>query len=181
YRGDGGVEGRAGRLRPARDARVPSPPRGPSWLPGLLRPQVGGAEPRDVGRAGDGAGTPTRPARRASPRVVSDARPRRRPRHPIPRRVEGHGRDDPRRHIGRRPGRRPLAPLREPRGVVPRRRGLHPRAPARRRVTGPDAGRRAASVLQAHDVDTVFTLNGGHLWPLYYGCAHAGGTLIDTR
>jgi acetolactate synthase-1/2/3 large subunit len=48
-------------------------------------------------------------------------------------------------------------------------------------VTGPDAGRRAASVLQAHDVDTVFTLNGGHLWPLYYGCADAGVALIDTR
>ena len=41
-------------------------------------------------------------------------------------------------------------------------------------MTETDAGHLAAATLQAHDVDTVFTLNGGHLWPLYYGCAHAG-------
>ncbi len=48
-------------------------------------------------------------------------------------------------------------------------------------MTEPDAGHLAAATLQAHDVDTVFTLNGGHLWPLYYGCAHAGVRLVDTR
>ncbi len=48
-------------------------------------------------------------------------------------------------------------------------------------MSEPDAGHRAAAVLQAHDVDTVFTLNGGHLWPLYYGCADAGVALVDTR
>jgi acetolactate synthase-1/2/3 large subunit len=48
-------------------------------------------------------------------------------------------------------------------------------------VTEPDAGRLAALTLRHHDVDTVFTLNGGHLWPLYYGCADAGIRLVDTR
>jgi acetolactate synthase-1/2/3 large subunit len=48
-------------------------------------------------------------------------------------------------------------------------------------VTVPDAGHRGAQTLRAHDVDTLFTLNGGHLWPLYYGCADAGIRLVDTR
>jgi acetolactate synthase-1/2/3 large subunit len=48
-------------------------------------------------------------------------------------------------------------------------------------VTVPDAGHRGAQTLGAHDVDTLFTLNGGHLWPLYYGCADAGIRLVDTR
>ncbi len=42
-------------------------------------------------------------------------------------------------------------------------------------------GAPGAATLRAHDVDTVFTLNGGHLWPLYYGCADAGIRLVDTR
>jgi len=48
-------------------------------------------------------------------------------------------------------------------------------------VTEPDAGHLAARTLAAHGVDTVFTLNGGHLWPLYYGCRDAGLRLVDTR
>ncbi|HSO95045.1 MAG TPA: acetolactate synthase [Acidimicrobiia bacterium] len=48
-------------------------------------------------------------------------------------------------------------------------------------MSPPDAGHLAAATLQAHDVDTVFTLNGGHLWPLYYGCAERGVRLVDTR
>ena len=48
-------------------------------------------------------------------------------------------------------------------------------------MTAPDAGHRGAQTLRAHEVDTVFTLNGGHLWPLYYGCADAGVRLVDTR
>ncbi len=48
-------------------------------------------------------------------------------------------------------------------------------------MTVPDAGHRGAQTLGAHDVDTLFTLNGGHLWPLYYGCADAGIRLVDTR
>jgi acetolactate synthase I/II/III large subunit len=48
-------------------------------------------------------------------------------------------------------------------------------------VTEPDAGHLAARTLAAHGADTVFTLNGGHLWPLYYGCRDAGLRLVDTR
>ncbi len=48
-------------------------------------------------------------------------------------------------------------------------------------MTEPDAGHLAARTLAAHGVDTVFTLNGGHLWPLYYGCRDAGLRLVDTR
>jgi acetolactate synthase-1/2/3 large subunit len=43
------------------------------------------------------------------------------------------------------------------------------------------AGILGARTLRAHDVDTVFTLNGGHLWPLYDGCVQEGVRLVDTR
>src|SRR6266540_4005772 len=43
------------------------------------------------------------------------------------------------------------------------------------------AGLLAAGLLSAHDVDTVFTLSGGHLFPLYDGCVTAGIRLVDTR
>jgi acetolactate synthase I/II/III large subunit len=39
----------------------------------------------------------------------------------------------------------------------------------------------AAEALQAHGVDVVFTLSGGHLFPLYDGCVTAGIGLVDTR
>jgi len=45
----------------------------------------------------------------------------------------------------------------------------------------PDAGHQAARTLAAHGVDTLFTLNGGHLWPLYYGARGADVRLVDTR
>ena len=45
----------------------------------------------------------------------------------------------------------------------------------------PDAGHQAARTLTAHGVDTLFTLNGGHLWPLYYGAKAADVRLVDTR
>lgn len=44
-----------------------------------------------------------------------------------------------------------------------------------------DAGYAAAAALRAHDVDTVFTLSGGHLFPLYDGCVKNDVRLIDTR
>ncbi len=44
-----------------------------------------------------------------------------------------------------------------------------------------DAGLVAAEVLLAHDVDTLFTLSGGHLFPLYDGCVKADVRLVDTR
>jgi acetolactate synthase I/II/III large subunit len=44
-----------------------------------------------------------------------------------------------------------------------------------------DGGRLAAETLRRHDVDTMFTLSGGHLFPLYDGCVNAGIRLVDTR
>jgi acetolactate synthase-1/2/3 large subunit len=44
-----------------------------------------------------------------------------------------------------------------------------------------DGGRLAAEVLRRHDVDTVFTLSGGHLFPLYDGCVKTDIRLVDTR
>src|SRR2546426_2099732 len=44
-----------------------------------------------------------------------------------------------------------------------------------------DGGRLAAETLRGHDVDTLFTLSGGHLFPLYDGCVAAGIRLVDTR
>jgi acetolactate synthase-1/2/3 large subunit len=43
------------------------------------------------------------------------------------------------------------------------------------------AGVLAARTLCAHDVDTVFSLNGGHIWSLYDGCVREGIRLVDTR
>ena len=45
----------------------------------------------------------------------------------------------------------------------------------------PHAGVLAARTLRAHDVDTVFTLNGAHIWLLYDGCVREGVRLVDTR
>jgi thiamine pyrophosphate-dependent acetolactate synthase large subunit-like protein len=42
-------------------------------------------------------------------------------------------------------------------------------------------GRLAVEVLRAHDVDTVFTLSGGHLFVLYDGAVQADLRLIDVR
>ena len=44
-----------------------------------------------------------------------------------------------------------------------------------------DGGRLAAEVLTRHEVDTVFTLSGGHLFPLYDGCVQRDIRLVDTR
>jgi acetolactate synthase-1/2/3 large subunit len=44
-----------------------------------------------------------------------------------------------------------------------------------------DGGRLAAETLRRHDVDTLFTLSGGHLFPLYDGCVKADIRLVDTR
>jgi thiamine pyrophosphate-dependent acetolactate synthase large subunit-like protein len=42
-------------------------------------------------------------------------------------------------------------------------------------------GNFAAEALRAAGVDVVFTLSGGHLFPLYDGCVNAGIRLVDTR
>lgn len=43
------------------------------------------------------------------------------------------------------------------------------------------AGHQAIAALEAHGVDTMFTLNGGHIWPLYDAARSAGMRVIDTR
>src|SRR6516164_5082065 len=42
-------------------------------------------------------------------------------------------------------------------------------------------GRLAVEVLNQHDVDTIFTLSGGHLFVLYDGAVQAGTRLVDVR
>jgi acetolactate synthase-1/2/3 large subunit len=42
-------------------------------------------------------------------------------------------------------------------------------------------GTLAASALKAAGVEVVFTLSGGHIFPLYDGCVAAGIRLVDTR
>src|SRR5438445_7821230 len=54
--------------------------------------------------------------------------------------------------------------------------GGHPQTP------GPvHGGQLAAAALKDGGVDVVFTLSGGHLFPLYDGCVKAGIRLVDTR
>src|SRR3990172_2936463 len=48
-------------------------------------------------------------------------------------------------------------------------------------ITMQGGGELAATTLQAHGVDTVFTLSGGHLFPLYDGCVKHEIALVDTR
>jgi acetolactate synthase-1/2/3 large subunit len=42
-------------------------------------------------------------------------------------------------------------------------------------------GKLAADVLARHGVDTVFTLSGGHIFPLFDGCVQDDIRLVDTR
>jgi acetolactate synthase-1/2/3 large subunit len=42
-------------------------------------------------------------------------------------------------------------------------------------------GRLAAQAIAAEGVDTVFTLSGGHIMPIYEGCRHEAVRVIDTR
>src|SRR5207248_9897142 len=42
-------------------------------------------------------------------------------------------------------------------------------------------GHLAAAALSRHGVELVFTLSGGHLFPLYDGCVQQGIRLVDTR
>ena len=42
-------------------------------------------------------------------------------------------------------------------------------------------GRLAARAIAAHGVDTIFTLSGGHVMPIYEGCRHEGVRVVDVR
>src|SRR4051794_22395923 len=48
------------------------------------------------------------------------------------------------------------------------------------RVEG-HAGQQAVAAMQAFGTDTMFTLNGGHVWPLYDGARNLGMRVVDTR
>ena len=43
------------------------------------------------------------------------------------------------------------------------------------------AGVLAARALKAHGVDTIFTLSGGHVMPIYEGCRLEGVRVLDVR
>ncbi len=42
-------------------------------------------------------------------------------------------------------------------------------------------GRLAARAIAAQGVDTIFTLSGGHVMPIYEGCRHEGVRVLDVR
>ncbi|HEX6701569.1 MAG TPA: thiamine pyrophosphate-binding protein [Gaiellaceae bacterium] len=42
-------------------------------------------------------------------------------------------------------------------------------------------GRLVAWAVAAHGVDTIFTLSGGHVMPIYEGCRHEGVRVLDVR
>ena len=125
---------------------------------------------------------PARSARRDALDLVSDADHRRGSRHDVPRRCPPHRERHPERAPRRDPRCWPLAAVRESRRVLPSSRRLPP-VVARRRsgLTWPTPVALAAQTLRAHDVDTLFTLSGGHLFPLYDGCVKHDVRLVDTR
>lgn len=43
------------------------------------------------------------------------------------------------------------------------------------------AGEQSVAALRAHGVDTMFTLNGGHVWPFYDAARNQGMRVVDTR
>jgi acetolactate synthase I/II/III large subunit len=43
------------------------------------------------------------------------------------------------------------------------------------------AGEQAVAALRSHGIDVMFTLNGGHVWPLYEACRNQGVRVVDTR
>jgi acetolactate synthase-1/2/3 large subunit len=43
------------------------------------------------------------------------------------------------------------------------------------------AGEQAVAAIAAFGTDVMFTLNGGHIWPLYEAARHQGMRVIDTR
>ena len=47
-------------------------------------------------------------------------------------------------------------------------------------VTG-HAGEQAVAAVRQFGVDVMFTLNGGHVWPLYDAARNQGMRVIDTR
>ena len=105
-------------------------------------------------------------------------------------RVARDGGDDPGCRARRDPRRGSLAAVREPGAVAHRARAVprsgRPPRPVSRSLTPVtqelgSGGKLAAEVLGRHDVDTVFTLSGGHLFPFYDGCVQTDIRLVDVR
>ncbi len=46
---------------------------------------------------------------------------------------------------------------------------------------GEHGGRIVAKVLKSRGVDTLFTLSGGHIFPIYDGCKAEGIRIVDVR
>jgi thiamine pyrophosphate-dependent acetolactate synthase large subunit-like protein len=51
---------------------------------------------------------------------------------------------------------------------------------ASQRIEG-HAGEQAIAAMRAFGIDALFTLNGGHIWPLYEACRNQGVGVFDTR
>jgi acetolactate synthase I/II/III large subunit len=49
------------------------------------------------------------------------------------------------------------------------------------RIIEGHAGEQTVAALLAHGTDTMFTLNGGHIWPFYDAARNQGMRVIDTR
>jgi hypothetical protein len=43
------------------------------------------------------------------------------------------------------------------------------------------AGQQAVSAIAAFETDVMFTLNGGHIWPLYEAARDQGMRVVDVR
>ena len=43
------------------------------------------------------------------------------------------------------------------------------------------AGQQTVAAMQAFGTDTMFTLNGGHIWPFYEAARDRGMRVVDTR
>ena len=61
------------------------------------------------------------------------------------------------------------------------RRMTQPTPPVEVRHLDGHAGQQAVAALMAFGTDTMFTLNGGHIWPLYDAARDQGMRVIDTR
>ena len=52
--------------------------------------------------------------------------------------------------------------------------------PVAKHVEG-HAGQQAIAAMLAFGTDVMFTLNGGHIWPLYEAARDQGMRVVDTR
>ena len=105
---------------------------------------------------------------------------------PVRRAVRAHGRRHPGGEPRGDPRRRALATVRVPRRVVAGAERV-PRSCASRRQRherdrhSASLRRAALEVLRGYGVDAMFTLNGGHVWPLYDAAVKQDVRIVDIR